>query len=469
MSNQMLALVLVILIAAVAAYGFLWAFLKYRSVRRRFAPIIDIEKEHDRLKAERDGLTREVEKTRLNWKTEYEETIKELEQLTKQTDQVRGQVEIESFGVYETQYDWESSDKYKERLTLIRGAQKEMIRAGDAAVCSVEWQVEGSAAKGRQMSKRQLKLMLRAFNGECDAAVGKVRYNNVVALRQRLERSFAAINKLGETNKCQITTNYLALKQDELNLAHEYNEKRQEEKEEQRRIREQMREEEQVRREIEKAKTEAEKDEKRYNEALEKARGELQAADDNKRAELETELEELQRRLEEAQENKERALSRAQLTKSGHVYVISNIGSFGEGVYKIGLTRRLDPIERVKELGDASVPFGFDVHAMIYSDDAPELENLLHKHFDGTRLNLVNNRKEFFRVALDQIEEIAKTNDAQIEFTKVAEAEDYRKTCAIRADRETGRERPAKADQLDDAKKAFEQRIARWSDESGSV
>ena len=131
------------------------------------------------------------------------------------------------------------------------------------------------------------------------------------------------------------------------------------------------------------------------------------------------------------QANKERALSRAQLTRSGHVYVISNVGSFGEGTLKIGMTRRLDPMDRVKELGDASVPFGFDVHAMIYSEDAPALESTLHKTFSDRRVNLVNMRKEFFLVDLDDVEAAVGESGAEIVFTKAAEAEQYRRTLSI--------------------------------------
>ena len=141
---------------------------------------------------------------------------------------------------------------------------------------------------------------------------------------------------------------------------------------------------------------------------------------------------ELEARLKDAESNKDRALSMAQQTRRGHVYVISNIGSFGEDVYKIGMTRRLDPLDRVRELGDASVPFPFDVHAIIFSEDAPTLESTLHKAFEAKRVNQVNLRKEFFNVSIDEIEAVVHKNNATIEFTKVAEARDYRESMAKR-------------------------------------
>jgi vacuolar-type H+-ATPase subunit I/STV1 len=196
-----------------------------------------------------------------------------------------------------------------------------------------------------------------------------------------------------------------------------------------------MREEEKAIRELDKIRQEAEREERRYQEALEKARRDVESATGQVQERLLSQIEELQQRLTDAEANKERAISQAQLTKSGHVYIISNIGSFGENIYKIGMTRRLEPMDRVKELGDASVPFPFDVHAMIFCHNAPELESLLHKRFHGRRLNKVNERKEFFRVSLDEIvyavqdiDNELKTCKSEITFTKIADATDYRKT-----------------------------------------
>lgn len=158
----------------------------------------------------------------------------------------------------------------------------------------------------------------------------------------------------------------------------------------------------------------------------------MERASGSKQQRLLTQIEEIQRKLTEAHANKERAMSRAQMTRSGHVYIISNIGSFGEQVYKIGMTRRLDPLDRVKELGDASVPFEFDVHAILYTEDAPALENKLHRAFHHRRVNRVNAKKEFFRIELTEIVEFVRTHHrADIEIMHAAEAEEYRKTLAL--------------------------------------
>ena len=192
-----------------------------------------------------------------------------------------------------------------------------------------------------------------------------------------------------------------------------------------------MRDELKAEKEIEQAQKEAEKEERIYESALNRALAEAAAATGEKQAAMQEKIRLLQIQLEEAREKKERAISRAQQTKSGHVYVISNIGSFGEDVYKIGMTRRLEPMERVKELSCASVPFDFDVHAIIYSDNAPELENNLHRACDNYRINRVNQRKEFFKIEIDKIEEFAKQHDPGIFFTKIPEAKDYRTSLAI--------------------------------------
>lgn len=344
---------------------------------------------------------------------------------------------LEDFGFYESKYDFRESGEYKQHLDKIRDQQKKMIKDKRAAICHSEWTVEGSARKGKKMTNDFLKLVLRAFNGECDTAVMKAKYNNVQTMGNRINKAYNALNKLSETTHCEITQDFLDLKLQELYLTHEYQEKKYQEKEEQRLIREQMREEERALRELEKARQEAEKEELRYQTALEKARQEVELVTGKTQEKLFEEIEELQKRLLEAEANKERAVSQAQMTKSGHVYIISNIGSFGEGVYKIGMTRRLKPMDRVKELGDASVPFAFDVHAMISCSNAPELESHLHKRFKHRRLNKVNERKEFFKVSLEEIVKAVKEIDEELEvcksevtFTRAAEAAEYRKSLA---------------------------------------
>ena len=358
------------------------------------------------------------------------------------------QAHLFSFGLYTPRFDCSSSAEFAQRLDQVRDRQKAMIKSKTAAVGDIEWSVNGSKTEGRKQINQTLKLLLRAFNGECDAAVAKVRYNNIEVMRARIIKAWEAVNSLAQVQQCRVSRDYLNLKLDELDLEFEYEEKVQAEKEEQRRIREQMREEEIARREIEKARQEAEKEENRAEEALQKARREVAMAqganamvEGAKQAALQGKVAELERLLAEAHERRERAISRAEMTRSGHVYVISNIGSFGENVYKIGMTRRLDPYDRIKELGDASVPFDFDIHAVIYADDAPALETELHRSFTEHRVNRVNERKEFFRVSIDAIADAVRRHRGEIEITLMAEAPDYRKTLAILEEDRSRRER----------------------------
>lgn len=345
---------------------------------------------------------------------------------------------LQSFGFYKPRYSFAESRQYQERLEHVLAQQKEILRAKSAAVCAAEWLVNGSKVEGRKQTNQTLKLMLRAFNGESDAAVAKVRYNNVHVMEARIKKAFEVINGLAEVQQCSIVDLYLELKLQELYLSHEYESKLEAEREEQRRIREQMRDEEIAQRELERAQAEAEREEARYEQALAKAREEVESAVGAKQERLQQRIDELQQRLAEAHVNKERAISRAQMTRSGHVYVISNLGSFGEHVYKIGMTRRLEPLDRIRELGDASVPFQFDVHAIIYSDDAPALECELHKAFDEHRVNRVNERKEFFRVPIEQIARAVREQYGDIEITLTAEAAEYRKTQALLAEHAAG-------------------------------
>jgi hypothetical protein len=361
----------------------------------------------------------------------YQTALETYSKLRKEVSVFESKLDLIEFGVYEPVYDFEKSDEYRSEQNKIIELQKSMISNDTAAICDTQWTVEGSEAKGKAVVKVYKKLMLRAFNGECDGLIARVKWNNINQMAERINKLFDSINKLGEGFKVYLNTKYLDLKWKELTLEYEYQTKRQQEKEEMRAIQEELREEEKAKREFEQAQKEAEKEEANYQKALDKARKEIELATGEKHDKLQSQIEKLELELKEAQEKKERALSMAQQTKRGHVYIISNIGSFGENVYKIGMTRRLEPIDRVKELGDASVPFQFDIHAMIYSDEAPRLENELHKAFNNKKVNMLNNRKEFFKVTLDEIEQKAKEIGLDAEFSRLPEAMEYRETLAI--------------------------------------
>jgi cell division protein FtsB len=419
---------------------------KFRKARERFGKVMDLDDEADRVRleiralndlyhSEKDQISTKSAKLRQEYDAladSYKSATDFYERLKREVSLVEENLEDISYGLYKPHYSFDTSEQYRELLDEVRSQKKQMVRDDKATQCLVQWTVSGSQRDGERMQKQLAKLMLRAFNGETDAAVGNCTWNNVKRMEERIKRAFIAINQLGTVVQVAIVPQYQELALEELRLTFEYQEKKRAEAEEQREIRERMREEERVQRELERAQAETAAEEARYSRALAKARDEVRHATGTERAELMLRIRELETDLAAAHAEHERAVSMAQLTKCGYVYIISNIGSFGEDMYKLGLTRRLDPMDRIKELGDASVPFSFDVHAMVYSEDAPTLECALHQHFREKSVNLINPRKEFFHVTLEEIESFVTSRRLPIRITKLAEAREYRESITLR-------------------------------------
>ncbi|MBE3606101.1 DUF4041 domain-containing protein [Campylobacter sp. RM13119] len=313
--------------------------------------------------------------------------------------------ELISYGHYETpEYLYETSDRYAEEIKQIREQQKEMIKNKEAIIYPSDNLITNFTKLEKQIFTNTTRLMLRVFNIECDMLISKTNPSNFTRTIEQISKLASDIEKLAITLEIGFDEDYIDLKMTECELFYHYKLRKQEEQEEQRLLKEQMKEEQKAvaeyQREIEKAK----KEEEIYQSMLERAKKELELSADKEAARLR--IEQLERELAEAIQKSQRAQSMAELTKKGYVYVISNIGSFGEDVYKIGMTRRLEPMDRVRELGDASVPFSFDVHAIIGCDDAPALEAVLHRNFRHKRVNAINLRKEFFRVSIDEIKKV---------------------------------------------------------------
>ncbi len=343
--------------------------------------------------------------------------------------------EFTSVGHFETpEYLYETSARFSEEIKYVRSQQKDLIRDKNAITYPITLTIANDKSLNKKVLDGQVKLMLTAFNIECDFLIGKVSPSNFARTLERIENLSNTLEKSAATLKCGFNISYVELKFEECKLQYQYALKKQEEADEQRIIKEQIREEQRAIKEYERAIAEAEKEERIYRELLSKAREELLKASESERSFAEQRIAELEQQLLEAEMKEARAKSMAEQTRKGHVYVISNIGSFGEDVYKIGLTRRLDPMDRVKELGDASVPFSFDVHAMIYSDDAPALEAALHREFRAHRVNAVNLRKEFFQVDLLSIKDAVDTIvEIDADFKMTALAEDYYESLRLQA------------------------------------
>lgn len=367
---------------------------------------------------------------------ELEKTISKNENKIKQLDSeiqrkkaaslsIDDDFRYQQFGLYRPRYKMAHSDEYKAKLDEIRVLQKDLIKNGKAIIGNTDWTVSGSAAKGKKMVKDMQKLLLRAFNSECDELVDKVKYNNYDVSLRRINASCDAISNLGNVMGISISNSYKNAKVSELTLAFEYAQKKQEEKEAEKEARARMREEAKLQKEIEEARKNLEKEYTHYTNALAKINAQLKTNPDSD--ELLSKKQELENKIADTNKAIQDVDYREANKRAGYVYVISNIGAFGENVYKIGMTRRLDPQDRVDELGDASVPFTFDVHAMIFTDDAPKLENALHKAFENKKVNMVNPRREFFNVSLDEIKQVVRQNyDKTVEFYDYPEAEQYR-------------------------------------------
>ena len=310
-----------------------------------------------------------------------------------------------------------------EELRAAREQSRRLVEMKLAATCRYE------EADRRERANR---FVVDAFNGRVDAILSRTKHDNHGTLRQEVQDAFSTVNLNGLVFRdARILPEYLDARLAELKWAVAVQELKRKEREEQQHIKEQMREEEKARREYERAIQEAQKEEQIIKRALERARMEAERASTEQRAQFEEQVATLNNRLAEAEARNQRALSMAQQTRKGNVYIISNVGSFGEDVFKVGMTRRLDPMDRVKELGNAAVPFAFDVHAIIASDDAPALEHLLHREFDDARINKVNYRKEYFRLPLDRLRTFLTEKGIEPSFTMVAAAREYQETKAL--------------------------------------
>lgn len=365
--------------------------------------------------------------------TNLEKQIAQAKRELVETDEA---VLMQSFGLYTPRFSFANATGYKDELSKIRQRQKDMVKRGQAATGNTNWTVNGSAKEGRKMVADLQKLLLRAFNCECDDVIEHAKFNNMEACEKRITTSRNAISKLGAAYGVEITEQYLKLKIDELYLAHEYQIEKQNEKERLKQLRAEERERAKLEKEIAEARKKIEKEQKHYANALQKINQQIAAASPAELSDLENKKAELEGKLGELVASIEQIDYRAANQKAGYVYIISNIGAFGEGVYKIGMTRRLDPMDRVDELGDASVPFDFDVHALIFSDNAPALEAALHHAFADRKLNMVNTRREFFRVSLEEIKRVVQQNyDKTVEFVEIPPAEQYRQSLLIKNNR----------------------------------
>ncbi|MCI8655448.1 MAG: DUF4041 domain-containing protein [Clostridia bacterium] len=396
-------------------------------LKSKFSPeqlkILDLEKQILKLDNAKTYLDKEL--TRLN---------NDIEEKKKLVIQLDDDILFQDFSLYKPIYDFATSEEYKDKLNEIRNKQKESIKNKTAVSFSSNWTVNGSKSQGKKMINDSVKQILRTFNIECENVIDRVKFNNYDSMKARIHKSYNSLNNLNSVNQIHLNQKYLDYKLNELALAYEYQRKKQEEKEEQKKLRAELREQAQVQKELEEARKNTLKDKEHYEKAINKINSQLETeTDENKKNDLLQKKSELEAHLNEIIKKLEDIDYRQKNQKAGYVYIISNIGSFGENVYKIGMTRRLDPEDRIDELSDASVPFNFDIHAMIFTEDAPALEAALHKAFENKKVNMINHRREFFNVTLEEIKEVVTKNfDKTVEFINTPTAEQYRETRKIK-------------------------------------
>jgi Domain of unknown function (DUF4041)/Meiotically up-regulated gene 113 len=321
---------------------------------------------------------------------------------------------LQEMGLYQFKHRLEDAVAYKSALSQLRDNIKSLARNDSAVTSNVSWSIGNDAKAGAKMAKDVSKLMLRAYNAEAENIVRTLRPYSLESAKDRLTKAKDTIAKLGAILQIQISDQFHAQRMYELELTADFLVKQEQEKERIREERERQREDEKAAKEFAAEKARLEKERSHYLAALAKL---PEDADPGAR-------EELQERLLEIDQSIKGVEEREANVRAGYVYVISNRGAFGEHVVKVGLTRRLDPMDRIRELGDASVPFKFDVHAMIFSEDAVTLETKLHQKLENKRVNLVNQRREFFYATPAEVRQVLEELGGEflLEYNELPEA-----------------------------------------------
>jgi hypothetical protein len=301
----------------------------------------------------------------------------------------------------------DNDENLKAAIREIRGRQLELITNHRATSSMSNWEWFGSKSDGQELIKIYNKLMISAFNAEFDMAKGQMSHSSYDAAIKKLRASIKSLEKLAETVNVKISSEYLSTKEEELKIWHNDLVRKQEEKEARKAQKAILREQNKV---LGRSSDDDEDEEDEIENQLETCTKDLEKAREQAKQIAGDDLAKLELKIEKIEEEKrvleakfQRATSQAQITRAGYIYVISNLGSFGEGVCKIGMTRRLEPMDRVVELGDASVPFRFDVHTLAFVEDAPRLEKAIHNVFSSKRVNKDNFRKEFFFVSPEEV------------------------------------------------------------------
>jgi flagellar motor protein MotB len=363
----------------------------------------------------------------------------QIRNITQKVRELDAKAYLQSIDSYEPKYDFISSGDYVLRLREIKSQQERMRGNNQAYICDTQWSVRESKREGKKMITDLLKVVEFAFEDRCKYAIKEVKYNNVDSFKKNLNNTFVKINKLLKTIECKISPEYLQLKLIELDIQYELEYKKQQERDKEQEIKKQNKENQA----LDKVRKKAEEAEERENlhqqelEQLQQQIEKIEQSEDEKLKQLQSQIQQLKQQLLQDKSDKERAISESRKLKSGYIYIISNIGSLGRDVYRICNTNRQKEDEYISEMNPA-VPFRFDIHFKIFSEDASDTLENLHQRFADKRVNVVNTRKEFFKVSMDEIKQaveeiVKKTGFLRIDkFEAAPEANEYRQTLAAR-------------------------------------
>ena len=382
-----------------------------------------LAKRRSELEAEVGELEKQLDRERASLEADRALLKSQTDQARQTIVETRETALLQEVGIYDYRHPLTDAVAYENALSRLQDAIKAATKKdGGAIEAATNWEVNGSKIEGAKIIRDISKLMLRAFNAEADTLIRGLKPYKLDSAKERLRKVEGTIKRLGEGMQIRISPTYYQLRVDELELTADFLQKQAEEKEVERQERERMREERKAQQEIERERAKLEKEKQHYVNALETL---TENGDEEAAARLREQLSEVDKAIETVE-------SRAANTRAGYVYVISNIGSFGESMVKVGMTRRLDPMDRIRELSDASVPFNFDVHALFFSSDAVGIETAMHDRLAGSRVNSVNRRREFFRATpLELRSHLSELTGELLEFREVAEAIEYRQTLGV--------------------------------------
>ena len=356
--------------------------------------------------------------------------IMERQQILSELDDA---VLMESYALYSPQYAFRTSEEYLMRMEQVRAKQRDMLRSKKAVAFVEGWEIDGSKELGQKLNDDNIQKLIRGFNAECDLAVKSVRFNNFDRMEERIKTSFDTLNTLNEMSQVSVTPEYLELKLEELRLAYEYQQKLNEEAVERRNLREQQRQEAKARQELDGERKKLNEEKAQLQDQLAKAQEEADRHDPEQFPEFSTRLSELQSSLEELEKKEIRLKASISGHKAGFLYVLSNLGAFGENVFKLGMTRRLDTEAFVDEFNSPAVPFDFDLHAMLYSDDAREIWEDLRQRLSPYCLNAKNPEKGFYRIEPALLkQELDRAFGKCVEFDPLFPAKQYRDSLRLK-------------------------------------